>query len=251
LITKRIIPSLLLKKGRLVKGVRFEELRDAGNPGTTALAHNSQKADEILLLDITASKERRPPDYNSIAKVAAECYMPLTVGGGISSLEIAHQCMEIGADKLCLCTTAYEHPDLLSDLAEVYGSQAVMLRADVVKENGRHLLYDHRRREPWTGKGLMEWIQEGVSAGAGEISIMAVDREGTRSGFDRELLQQVMDAVDVPVILEGGAGTLEHLSEALDWGADALALGTMLVFSDNNIVKIKSYLAMKGHSIRL
>jgi cyclase len=251
MITKRIIPSLLLTEGRLVKGVQFSHPRDAGNPRTTALAHNSQKADEILLLDIHASRENRPPKFESIAKVAEECFMPLTVGGGIRSLQIARQCMDIGADKLCLNTSALDDPSLITELARIYGSQAIMLRVDVVEEKGEYFLYDHRYGVARQEKDPILWIKEGVDRGAGEISLIAVGREGTRGGLDLEMARRVMEAVDVPVILEGGAGTLEHLDQAFSAGVEALALGTMLVFSDNNIVKIKAFLAMHGHPMRL
>ena len=248
---KRIIPSLLLRGGRLVKGVAYADHRDAGRPDTTARAHNAQGADELLLLDIDAAREQRGPDLTSVAAVARACYMPLTVGGGVRSLETAQQCLHAGADKVCLTTTALEDPALVGRLARVLGSQAIMVGLDVVSATGGRHLYDHRTHRALDVPAWTEWLRRAVGEGAGEVRLMAVDREGGRGGLDMALLEEASAAVDVPIILEGGAGSLDQLAAAMRGGAAAIALGTMLVFSDNNIFKVKSFLKNAGLDVRL
>ncbi len=250
MITPRIIPSLLLSHGRLVKGVRFADYRDAGRPETTARAHNAQGADEILLLDIDASKGEGP-DLATICQVAVECFMPLTVGGGIRSLDVAHRVMELGADKLCLTTAALANPSLIEQLAHLYGAQAVMLGVDICASGGGWRLFDHRTGKALAAPDPFAWIDEALARGAGEIRLMAVDREGSREGFDLDLFARVRARVNVPVILEGGAGSFDHIAEALRAGASGVGLGTSLIFSDANIVKIKRYLANNGLDLRL
>ena len=249
MLRQRIIPSLLLRGGRLVKGVRYDALRDAGQPNTTVRAHNAQGADEIFVLDIEASRATRPPDVAAIRSVAVESFMPVTAGGGIASIKDARDVMNAGADKICVTTTAMDNPDLITELAHLYGSQAVVVGIDVVGENGHRALYDHRTKSD-ARRDWREWIVEAVERGAGEVRLMAVDREGTREGFDLDLFHAARHLVDVPLVLEGGAGTLEHVEEALAAGADGVALGTLLVFSDNNLVKIGLYLAERGRNVR-
>jgi cyclase len=248
---KRIIPSLLFRKGRLLKGVTYDNHRDAGRPETTARAHNAQGADELLLLDIDAARERREPEFATIAAVARACLMPLTVGGGIRTLETAHRCLEAGADKVCLTSTALDDPGLIGRLAQIFGAQAIVLGLDVITINRRRRLYDHRTRRPVDGLAWDEWLKRGVNEGAGEVRIMAVDREGTRAGLDVDLLAEASALVEVPIILEGGAGSLDQIAAAMKAGVDAVALGTMLVFSDNNIYKVKSFLKNAGLEMRL
>jgi len=250
-VFKRIIPSLLLRKGRLVKGVAYADHRDAGRPETTARVHNAQGADELLLLDIDAGREGREPDFATVAAVARSCLMPLTVGGGIRTLETAHRCMEAGADKICLTSTALDDPGLIGRLAQIFGAQAIVLGIDVITTARGRRLYDHRTRGPVEGIAWDEWLKRGVGEGAGEVRVMAVDREGTRTGLDTALLADASALVEVPVIIEGGAGSLDQVAAAMRAGADAIALGTMLVFSDNNIHKVKSFLRNAGLAVRL
>jgi cyclase len=247
---KRVIPSLLLRGGRLVKGVAYAGHRDAGRPDTTARAHNAQGADELLLLDIDASREGRGPDLASVAAVARACYMPLTVGGGVRTLESAQQCLDAGADKICLTTTALDDPALIGRLAHVLGTQAIVVGIDVITGEGGRRLYDHRTRRVLETPGWSEWLKRAVGEGAGEIRLMAVEREGGRVGLDMALLEEASAAVEVPIILEGGAGSLDQVAAAMRAGADAIALGTMLVFSDNNIFKVKSFLKNAALAVR-
>ena len=246
----RIIPSLLLCGGRLVKGRRFAEYQDAGRPDTTARAHNAQGADELLLLDIQGWRSEEGPDVAAIRQVASECYMPLTVGGGVDSLDKAHRVMDAGADKICLTAPALESPDLIEKLAYTYGSQAVVLGVDVCRVDGTLALYDHRTRQVLV-RDPLAWIDAGIGRGAGEIRLMSVEREGGRQGMDIDLLTRVLERVQVPVILEGGAGAFEHVAEAIKAGASGVGLGALLVFSDANIVKIKRFLANSGLELRL
>jgi imidazole glycerol-phosphate synthase subunit HisF len=246
---RRLIPSLLLRRGRLVKGVRYADHRDAGNPATVTRAHNAQDADELLLLDIDAAREGRGPDVTAMAKVADECAMPLTVGGGIRDLAAASACMAAGADKLIITSSAFERPALIGELARVFGSQAVVVGIDVTGPAGQWRLYDHRVSASVPGR-VSDWIVRAAGEGAGELRLMAVDREGTRSGLDLELLALAQGLVRVPLVLEGGAGSLAHCDAALRAGADAIALGTLLVFSDYNLVKIGRYLTSCGHRMR-
>lgn len=251
MLLQRIIPSMLLKKERIVKGVRYQGYRDAGSPKTTARAYNCQGADELLLLDIDSSRLKQEPDYKSIQSVAEECLIPLSVGGGIRTLAIAKKCVQMGADKLCLTTSVYEQPNFIAELAHHFGSQSIMVGIDVVRTvDGNLHLFDHRNHtlvpdlHPW------HWMEQVVGLGAGEIRLMAVDREGGFSGFDLGLFLEARSIVDVPIILEGGAGSLYDLKQALVHGIDAIALGAMLVFRDANLVKIKSYLLSEGCAIR-
>ena len=248
---KRIIPSLLLRGGRLVKGVAYDGHRDAGRPDTTARVHNAQGADELLLLDIDASREQRGPDLAGVAAVAHTCFMPLTVGGGIRSLDIARQCLEAGADKICVTTAALDDPGLIGRLAHVLGAQAVVLGLDVIRTPQGRRLYDHRARRAVEGTSWQDWLKRAAGEGAGEVRLMAVEREGTRAGLDMELLAEASALVEVPLILEGGAGSLDQVAAAMKGGADAVALGTMLVFSDNNIFMVKGFLKNAGLEIRL
>ena len=246
----RIIPSLLLRGGRLVKGTAFGAHRDAGAPASTARAHNAQGADELVVLDIDAGREGRGPDLDALAAVGNEIQIPMTAGGAIASVETARAVMAAGADKICVTTTALDRPELLTELAEHFGRQAVVLGIDVHGEGAGARLFDHRSGSEARNGDWLAWLTEGVARGAGEIRLMAVDREGSRRGFDLGLFSAARRAVNVPIILEGGAGGLDHLGEAMAAGADSLALGTMLVFSDNNLVKLKRVLAQAGHPMR-
>lgn len=249
---KRLIPSILIHKGRLVKGKHFTGYKDAGNPATTARAHNYQSADELIVCDIDASKNNEEPDYKTLQAVAEECFMPLTMCGGINALGRAEKCMHIGADKLGLNTTALENPALLTDLAHIYGAQAVVLNIDVIKDNdGQYHIFDHRTGKEHTAqKTLLDWITEATDRGAGEIKITAVNNEGALQGFDLELYKRVREHTNVPVILEGGAGSLDDIQTAYSAGVDALALGAMLVFTDSNLVKIKQHMRTKKINLR-
>lgn len=250
MLARRIIPSLLLQGERLVKGQRFGGYRDAGNPVTTARSYDAQGADELTLLDINACREGRPPDLDTIRKVAMECSVPLTVGGGISSVEDARKCMAGGADKISVNGAIGKNPQLITELARVYGTQAVVANITVGEQDGRTVLWDYLSDSPVSGQDPGEWIHRLIGLGAGEIRLTAVHREGMQAGMDLGAFKDLAQGVEVPIILEGGAGSLEHLDEAFQAGADGLAIGSLLVFSDNNLVNVKAFLLDRGHHMR-
>ncbi|MBF0267979.1 MAG: imidazole glycerol phosphate synthase subunit HisF [Alphaproteobacteria bacterium] len=241
---------MLLRKQRLVKGVSYANHQDAGAPATTAKAYDAQKADELILVDIDAAREGRGPDLEAVRAVARNCMSPLTVGGGIVSPEIGRSCLGSGADKLCVNSTALAKPSLIEELAHAFGSQAVALALDLVRDRHGWLIYDHLKgtcfEQPW-----QDWVVMALRLGAGEIKLTSVDREGTRTGLDIQLWQAARAIGDVPMILEGGAGSLDHLAHAMTEGVDSIAIGTMLVFSDNNIIQLKRHLKNIGFPIRM
>jgi cyclase len=251
MICNRLIPSLLLKNGRLVKGIQYGGYLDAGSPVTTARTFNAQGADEILLVDIDATKNQNKPDFQIIKKVAIECFMPLTIGGGIRDVEVGKACMDSGADKLLITSAALHSPSLINQLASIYGSQSVVLGVDIVETTEGWRLYDHTLALPCKSIDWLDWVNTCVKNGVGEIRLMSVSREGTRKGMDLSLYKAMTNSVNVPIIFEGGCGSLEHLDQALKEGCTAIALGTMLVFSDNNLLKLRQYLANKGHQMRV
>lgn len=222
---------------------------DAGSPTTTVKAHDSQGADEIFVADIDASRSARPPDLEMLSTIAAECSTPLTFAGGIASLSVAEEALRAGADKVCLTTTALDEPDLINALAKRFGSQAIVVGVDVVNQ-GAPRIYDHRTASA-LDRGPADWVDEVLDRGAGEIRLMSVDREGTKGGLDIELLEIIRASCRVPLILEGGAGKLSDLADAIRVGVDGVALGTILVFGDNNLLKIKRYLVEHGCPMRL
>ncbi len=246
----RIIPSLLFAGGRLVKGVRFADWRDAGSPASTIRAHNAQKADELMLLDITATREGRGPDAAVLEPIAVEAELPLAVGGGIRSLEDAAGCFAAGADKVVVGAALRHSPALAGEIAERYGSQAVVACLDVVGNGGSYRLFDYLNGTT-LDQDWLEYAQQLVEAGVGEIRLVRVDREGTRGSLDAEAWHALRKAVKVPIILEGGAADLNSVLAAVSAGVDSIGLGTMLVFSDNNIIQIKRYLKNAGAAVRL
>lgn len=250
MVNQRLIPSLLVRNGRLVKGIQYRDHRDAGLPATTARAHNAQGADELMLLDIDASREGRGPDIEMLRAVATECFMPLTVGGGIDSVERARECIAAGADKVLVTTAALDHPGLIDDLAHSFGAQAVVLGVDVIENDTGRALYDHRLGKTH-GRDWKDWCAEGAGRGAGEIRLMDVSREGTRSGPDLSFLREARADIKLPLIVEGGAGSLDDLAAMLATGADAVAVGALLVFADNNLVKLRRYLSGAGLQVRV
>ena len=248
---KRLIPSILIHQGRLVKGKQYGGYRDAGATATTARAHNYQSADELIVADIDASRTQSEPDFDTLKKVADECFMPLTIFGGINAPERAARCMEVGADKIGLTTAAYDNPGLIDVLARQYGAQAVVLGLDVMKDRtGEYRLFDHRHKTFLQDKDPFAWAREAVERGCGEVRIMAVANEGMLCGFDLGLYRKLSGLINVPIILERGGGSLDHLEQAYGAGAGAVSVGAMLVFSDANLVKIKQHMRTREINVR-
>lgn len=233
-----------------MKGTKFSSYQDAGHPVTTAKAHNAQGADEVMILDIEASRAGRQPQFDVVEAVAKEVFVPLLAGGGINSVDIARRYFEVGCDKVFVNTGALDNPEIIGDMAAIFGSQAIVLGVDVVEKDGKYKVYDFRTTEA-DGRDLFSWIRMGVERGAGEIRLMFVDREGLRGGVDIDLLKKVRDVVRVPIVVEGGVGSFEDIGRAFTSGADGVALGTFLIFSDNNIIKVKRAVRQGGHHVRI
>jgi cyclase len=255
-LAKRVVPCLDVKDGRVVKGVRFVDLRDAGDPVEAALAYDAQGADELVFLDITASHEARETMLDVVRRTADGIYMPLTVGGGIRSVDDVRRLLRAGADKISLNTAALERPTVIREAVERFGSQCIVVAIDARREPGRPDetlrwgVYTHGGRRP-AGRDAIEWAREAVELGAGEILLTSMDRDGTKDGYDLELTRAVSQSVSVPVIASGGAGSLEHLYEGLvDGCADAALAASIFHFGTHTIAEAKAYLRGRGVEVR-
>ena len=252
MLAKRIIPCLDVKDGRVVKGTNFVSLRDAGDPVELASLYEKEQADELVFLDITASLEKRKSMVETIERTAREVFMPLTVGGGISSIEDMRAVLLAGADKTSLNTAAVKDPSLISRGAEAFGNQCVVLAVDA-KRRGEDSweVYINEGHTP-TGLDALEWVKKAVSLGAGEILLTSMDADGTKDGFDIPLTRKVAEAVPVPVIASGGAGSLEDFYEVLTAGkADAALAASVFHYRKFTIRQVKEYLRSKGVEVRL
>jgi imidazole glycerol-phosphate synthase subunit HisF len=254
MLCKRLIPCLDVHGGRVVKGVRFVDLRDAGDPVEAALAYDAQGADELVFLDITASHEERAIMLEVVRRTAEGVYMPLTVGGGVRSIEDIRTLLRAGADKVSLNTAALERPELIRDAAQRFGSQCIVVAIDAKREPGASLrwgVYTHGGRRP-TGRDAVQWARDVEALGAGEILLTSMDRDGTGDGYDLELTRTVSEAVSVPVIASGGVGTLEHLRQGVVEGkADAVLVASMFHFGRQTIAEAKAYLRERGVPVRI
>ena len=236
MLRARVIPALLLRNESLVKTRRFGKFTYVGDPANTVRIFNELEVDELLFLDITATREGRRPNLSVLRDIADECFMPLGYGGGIQSLEDAKKVFEIGIEKVALNAAALANPALISQIAEIYGSQAVIASIDAKTSLfGRHRVFDHVRKRR-SGADAVSWAKEAEARGAGEILLTSVDREGTWAGFDLELVRAVSDAVSVPVIAHGGAATTADIRSAIrEGGASAVAIGSMVVFQKKDM----------------
>ena len=251
MLAKRIIPCLDVKDGRVVKGVRFVDLRDAGDPAQAAAAYDAAGADELVFLDITASLERRKIMLEVVRRTAERAFMPLTVGGGIASFEDIRALLLAGADKVSVNTAAVKDPDLIREAAERFGSQCIVLAIDAkARPGGGWEVFVHGGRTP-TGLEAVDWARRGAALGAGEILLTSMDRDGTKDGYDLALTAAVAGAVPVPVIASGGAGRAEHLYAALtEGGADAALAASIFHFGELSIPQVKAYLRERGVPVR-
>ncbi|HSE05278.1 MAG TPA: imidazole glycerol phosphate synthase subunit HisF [Methylomirabilota bacterium] len=271
MLSKRLIPCLDVKDGRVVKGVRFVELRDAGDPVAAALAYDAQGADELVFLDITASHEGRATMLDVVRRTAEGIYMPLTVGGGIRSLEDIRTLLRAGADKVSLNTAALERPALITEAARAFGSQCIVAAIDAKAVARRGAaegepseypseasrgkpswqVYTHGGRRP-TGRDAVAWAREVEGLGAGEILLTSMDRDGTGAGYDLALTRAVADAASVPIIASGGVGSLEHLREGVVEGrADAVLVASLFHFGRHTVPEAKRYLHERGVPVRI
>ncbi|MDD2716143.1 MAG: imidazole glycerol phosphate synthase subunit HisF [Candidatus Wallbacteria bacterium] len=250
MITVRIIPCLDVEAGRVVKGVKFKNLRDAGDPVEMARFYYEQGADELCFLDIGATHQKRDILLDVVERVSRQVFIPLTVGGGIRNVDDIRKILAAGADKVSLCSSAIRNPELISEGAGIYGSQCMVLSIDAKKcGSSWHSYTDGGRTD--SGFDAIEWAKRGASLGAGEILLNSIDQDGTQSGYDLELTRLVSEAVDVPVIASGGAGTLEQMHSAVAEGrAEALLLASLLHTGRYTILEIKKFLREKGVNIR-
>jgi len=252
MLAKRIIPCLDVKDGRVVKGTKFLDLKDAGDPVECAIYYDKQGADELVFLDITASHEKRKILLEVVRRTAERVFMPLTVGGGVSSLEDIRELLKAGADKVSINTAAVKNPHLISRSAERFGSQCTVVAMDVKRiSKKKWKVYTHGGREE-TSLDALVWADKVQKLGAGEILLTSMDRDGTKQGYDIDLLRLISQTVKVPVIASGGAGSVEHLAEALIEGkADAVLAASIFHFKEFTIKQAKTYLKKRGILVRL
>ena len=251
MLSKRIIPCLDVTDGRVVKGTKFLELRDAGDPVECAKAYDRQGADELVFLDITASSDGRATMVSVVERTAEQCFMPLTVGGGIRAVEDFRTMLGAGADKVSVNTSALQRPDLIREASRAFGSQCVVVAIDAKREAaGRWRVYTHGGRNP-TERDAVQWAKQAEELGAGEILLTSMDADGTCDGYDLELTRAVSTAVGIPVIASGGAGTLDHLADVLQQGAaDAVLAASIFHFGTYTVDDAKSHLASRGIPVR-
>jgi cyclase len=250
-LAKRVIPCLDVTAGRVVKGVNFVKLRDAGDPVEIAARYDAEGADELAFLDITASSDRRGIILEVIERVAAKVFIPLTVGGGVRRLEDVRRLLNAGADKVSINTAAVQNPALVREASSIVGNQCIVVAIDAKKKGDGWEVFTHGGRNP-AGLDAVDWARRMVQAGAGEILLTSMDRDGTRDGFDLALTRAVSDAVSVPVIASGGVGTREHLAEGvLEGHAAAVLAASVFHFGDFTVRESKQYMQSRGIEVRL
>jgi cyclase len=249
----RVIPCLDVHAGRVVKGVRFTNLRDAGDPVELARAYDAEGADELTFLDITASSDDRSTMYDVVSRTADEVFIPLTVGGGVRSVEDVDRLLRAGADKVGVNTAAVARPELISEIAERFGSQVLVLSVDARRGGGTESGFEVTTHGGRRGsrRDAVAWVIEAQERGAGEILLNSMDADGTKDGYDLEMLRAIRAMAAVPVIASGGAGALEHFAPAVDAGADAVLAASVFHFGTLRIGEVKSALSAAGHPIRL
>jgi imidazole glycerol-phosphate synthase subunit HisF len=248
----RVMPTLLFKDVGLVKGVSFDSWRRVGSAMQAIKVYNMREVDELVFLDIAATSEGRPPDFETVDELADECFMPMTVGGGIRSIDDVRRLLQVGADKIALNTAAVEIPELIRHVAQRFGSQCVTVSIDAMcHADGSHEVYIHAGTVP-TGRNPVAWAREVEAMGAGEILLTSIDRDGTMKGFDVELVKNVSQAVSIPVIASGGAGNYEDMATVLrEGGASAVAAASIFHFTQQTPLEAKRYLKEQGFRVRL
>ena len=252
MLKSRVIPCLDVKDGRTVKGINFVDLVDAGNPVEQARIYDEQGADELCFLGITASHERRDTLYDIVARTAEQCFMPLTVGGGVRTIDDSRTLLLAGADKVSINTAAVHRPDFVREAAEKFGSQCIVVAIDAKRvTSDRFEIFTHGGREP-TGINAVDWAERMADLGAGEILLTSMDRDGTRQGFDISLTRAIADSVRIPVIASGGVGSLDHLIEGVrDGHATAVLAASIFHFGEFTIAEAKAHMAQAGIPVRL
>ncbi|MBI2524602.1 MAG: imidazole glycerol phosphate synthase subunit HisF [Candidatus Rokubacteria bacterium] len=252
MLKSRLIPSLLLLNGRCVKTIGFDALRDVGNPVTAARVYDAQEADELIFLDISATTENRTTLYHIVERTADACLMPLTVGGGVRTLEDIRDLLRSGADKVAINTEAVRRPEVIRDGAERFGAQCIVASIDCRRlADGRYEVFVQRGQRP-TGLDPVVWAERVAELGAGEIFLNSIDRDGTMQGYDLALIRAVADAVPIPVIAAGGAGSLRDLVDAITLGrASAVSAASLFHFTDQSVIKARAYMRQAGVDVRI
>lgn len=250
MLATRVIPCLDIRDGRVVKGVRFSNLRDAGDPATNALVYEDQGGDEIVLLDVSATPEGRGHAVETVRAVRKDLSIPLTVGGGVATVDDAHRLLEAGADKVGVNTAAVRRPGLISEIAETFGSQCTIVAVDAARLIGDGWEVVVSSGKERTGLDVIEWCRKATARGAGEILLTSWDRDGTRDGYDLELVGAVSSAVDVPVIASGGADNASHLIEAVESGASAVLVASILHDRETTVAELKREMTGAGIEVR-
>jgi imidazole glycerol-phosphate synthase subunit HisF len=252
MVLKRVIPCLDVDNGRVVKGTNFVDIRDAGDPVELAERYDAEGADELVFLDITASHESRHTIVELARRTADNVFIPFTIGGGIRSVEDAQAVLDAGADKVSVNSAALERPELISELAEVFGSQCVVIAIDAKRADDRWDVYTNGGRTKVEGREAVAWAREATELGAGEVLLTSMDRDGTTDGYDLELTRAVADAVSVPVIASGGAGELDHLVEAIEAGrADAVLCASIFHYGRHTVAEAKERMEKAGIPVRI
>ncbi len=246
---KRIIPCLDVKEGRVVKGVKFQNLRDLGDPVAVAKYYYEQGADELVLLDISATQEGRETMLDIVERVAEVIYMPFTVGGGIKTIEDAKRLIRAGADKVSLNSSALQNPQLIQEVSRLFGVQATVVAIDAKQTGDSWGVFSHGGTQP-VGRDAIEWAQEAVALGAGELLVTSMDADGTKNGYDLALIRRLREVVNVPIIASGGVGTLDHLAEGLEAGADAALAASIFHEATYTMPETKAYLKERGVEVR-
>ena len=250
MLKNRIIPCLDVKNGRVVKGINFIDLKDAGDPVEQAKIYSDGGADEICFLDITASNENRDTIYNVVNKTSKKCFVPLTVGGGVRSVEDINKLLNCGADKVSINTAAVQNAKVVEDSSRKFGSQCIVVAIDAKRKDGDWEIFTHGGRNP-TGINALEFASKMEKSGAGELLVTSMDKDGTQSGYDIELMQRISSMVNIPVIASGGVGTLDHLVDGIHSGASAVLAASIFHYGTYSINEAKQYLASKQIPVRI
>ena len=250
MLKNRIIPCLDVKNGRVVKGINFVDLKDAGDPVEQAQIYSNGGADEICFLDITASNENRNTIYNVVEKTSKKCFVPLTVGGGVRSVEDIKKLLNCGADKVSINTAAVQNPEIVADSSKKFGSQCIVVAIDAKKKDQGWEIFTHGGRKS-TGINALEFASNMERHGAGELLVTSMDKDGTQSGYDIELINKISSSVNIPVIASGGVGTLDHLVEGIKSGASAALAASICHYGTYSISEAKQYLALKDIPVRI
>lgn len=249
MLARRIIPCLDVKDGRVVKGINFLSLRDAGDPVEQAAAYDAQGADEVCFLDISAAPEGRSTLVDVVARTADQVFAPLTVGGGVRSVADAERLLEAGADKIAVNTAAIRRPELVEEISSRFGDQAIVVAIDAKRDRGKWMVYSHGGRTP-EGLDAIAWCRRAADLGAGELLVTSMDRDGTGAGYDLELIREITSKVSVPVVASGGVGKLDDLADGLLAGADAVLAASIFHFGQHSIGEAKRHLLDRGLAVR-